>query len=55
MLSVEHPCTHSEETGPWRSYGAISVERRDVTDWITLNPSERLNALDHAMVDDLGH
>ena len=36
------------------SYGAISVERRGVTDWITLNRSERLNALDNAMVDDLG-
>ena len=31
------------------SYGAISVERRGVTDWITLNRAERLNALDHAM------
>jgi len=54
MLSVEHPCAHDEETGPWRSRATAPSARRGVTDWITLNRSERLNALDNAMVDDLG-
>src|SRR5262245_5075773 len=35
------------------SYTAITVERRGDADWVTLNRPERLNALDHAMVDDL--
>lgn len=37
------------------SYTAIIVERRDAADWVTLNRPDRLNALDHAMVDDLLH
>src|SRR5205085_6855219 len=36
-------------------YTAITVERRGAADWLTLNRPERLNALDHAMVDDLLH
>ena len=36
-----------------QSYTAISVERRGAADWVTLNRPARLNALDHAMVDDL--
>jgi len=35
------------------SYTAIIVERRGDADWVTLNRPERLNALDHTMVDDL--
>jgi enoyl-CoA hydratase len=35
------------------SYTAITVERRGAADWVTLNRPERLNALDHAMVEDL--
>ena len=35
------------------SYTAISVEQRGAADWVTLNRPERLNALNHAMVDDL--
>jgi len=35
------------------SYTAITVVRRGDADWVTLNRPERLNALDHAMVDDL--
>ena len=37
------------------SYTAITVERRGDADWVTLNRPERLNALDHAMVEDLLH
>jgi len=35
------------------SYTAITVERRGDADSVTLNRPERLNALDHAMVDDV--
>jgi enoyl-CoA hydratase len=35
------------------SYTAIILERRGAVDWVRLNRPERLNALDHAMVDDL--
>ena len=35
------------------SYTAITVERRGAADWVTLNRPDRLNALDHAMVEDL--
>ena len=37
------------------SYTAITVERRGAADWITLSRPDRLNALNHAMVDDLLH
>ena len=35
------------------SYTAITVERRGAADWVTLNRPDRLNALNHAMVEDL--
>ena len=35
------------------SYTSITVERRGAADWVTLNRPDRLNALDHAMVEDL--
>jgi enoyl-CoA hydratase/carnithine racemase len=35
------------------SYTAITVERRGAADWVTLNRPDQLNALDHAMVDEL--
>jgi enoyl-CoA hydratase len=37
------------------SYTALTVERRGAADWVTLDRPDRLNALDHAMVDDLLH
>jgi len=37
------------------SYTTITVERRGAADWVTLNRPERLNALDHAMMEDLLH